>query len=493
MDLANGMIAAHLRLMLAAMDSIIDRNDGTIADERLNIIIDTAAFQKKTLGEITQYTANSEEKTQVAKVQAALPGLVQGIQVDLKHLIENGAVEYQQITASFAKMDNDIDTQAEHIDQPLVAFSKSVKGEVKEAHAQAEAIQEQLHNDLVKAEIIEWTFSISVVTLIGVIFFFFARGITKPINKIVANLSEGAEQVASAAGQVSSSSQQLAEGASEQAAAIEETSSSLEEMSSMTKQNADNAGQADNLMKDASKVVVSANDSMGRLTTSMEDISRASEETSKIIKTIDEIAFQTNLLALNAAVEAARAGEAGAGFAVVADEVRNLAMRAADAAKDTANLIEGTVKKVSEGTELVATTNEAFAEVSDSAAKVGELVGEIAAASREQAQGIEQVNTAVVDMDKVVQQTAANAEESASASEEMNAQCTVTNEMVNSLRTLIQGGKAAEGSTPKRMETPQPTVKPEPVHTKQAAALPMSEKVDPEELIPLEDGDFKDF
>jgi hypothetical protein len=250
----------------------------------------------------------------------------------------------------------------------------------------------------------------------------FARSLSRPIRRIAEGLTEGAEQVTSASNQVSSSSQSLAEGASTQAASIEETSSSLEEMSSMTRQNAENAAQADGLMKGANQVVSRANESMGKLTSSMEEISKASEETSKIIKTIDEIAFQTNLLALNAAVEAARAGEAGAGFAVVAGEVRNLAMRAAEAARNTAALIEGTVKKVKEGSELVNGTNEAFTEVATSAAKVGELVAEIAAASREQAQGIEQVNKAVAEMDKVVQQNAASAEESASASEGMHAQ-----------------------------------------------------------------------
>lgn len=255
---------------------------------------------------------------------------------------------------------------------------------------------------------------IVIIGAAGLLFaYFMARSISRPITNVVSGLNEGVDQVASASYQVSSASQSLAAGCSEQACGLEETSSSMEEMSSMTKQNADNAAQADNLMKKAQQVVSTANESMSLLTQSMVDISKASDETSKIIKTIDEIAFQTNLLALNAAVEAAMAGEAGAGFAVVADEVRNLAMRASDAAKNTANLIEGTVKKVREGSALVTRTNEAFSEVAGNVSMVGGLVAEIATASTEQAHGIDQVGKAVADMDKIVQQNAAIAEESA--------------------------------------------------------------------------------
>ena len=274
---------------------------------------------------------------------------------------------------------------------------------------------------------------------------FFARSISSPIKSAVDQMEEAANQIASASSQVAAASQSLAEGSSEQASAIEETSSSLEEMSSMTKQNAGNATQADNLMKQANEVVKKANSSMETLTSSMREISAASEETSKIIKTIDEIAFQTNLLALNAAVEAARAGEAGAGFAVVAEEVRNLAMRSADAAKNTSVLIEGTVKKIKDGSDLVAHTNEAFSEVAVSSSKVGELVGEIAAASQEQAQGIDQINKAVAEMDKVTQQTAANAEESASASEEMNAQAEQMKQVSVALVNIIGGSSSGTG------------------------------------------------
>ncbi len=278
--------------------------------------------------------------------------------------------------------------------------------------------------------------AILLLVIAGAVFFL-GRRISRPIATIVDGLFDASHQISSAAGHLSSSSLQLAEGASEQAAAIEETSSSLEEMSSMTKQNAGNAHEANNLMSGTKDTVARASQSMEMLTTSMGEISRASEETSKIIRTIDEIAFQTNLLALNAAVEAARAGEAGAGFAVVADEVRNLAMRAAEAAKSTADLIEGTVKKIREGSDLMQKTDNEFQEMAKKVGKSGELVCEIAAASGEQSQGIEQVNRAMSEIDKVVQQDAANAQETASASEEMNAQAERMKDFVRELVAMV--------------------------------------------------------
>ncbi|MDQ5987334.1 MAG: hypothetical protein CSYNP_03074 [Syntrophus sp. SKADARSKE-3] len=290
------------------------------------------------------------------------------------------------------------------------------------------------------------------ILLIGAIFLaitigimvLFSRNITLPITRAIRELNDAADQVTSASQEVSSSSQLLADGASHQASAIEETSSSLEEMSSMTRKNADNANHANSLMSETKQTVERAETSMKELTRSMQDISRASEETSKIVKTIDEIAFQTNLLALNAAVEAARAGEAGAGFAVVAEEVRNLAMRAAEAAKNTSVLIDGTVVKIKEGSNLVEKTNNKFIEVSQSAVKAANLVAEISAASDEQAQGIGQVSKAITEMDKVVQQNAATAEESASASEEMNAQAQTMKGAIMSINKLV--GNNEDGS-----------------------------------------------
>ncbi len=340
---------------------------------------------------------------------------------------------------------------------------------------------------------IKWSIGlVALVALAGIVTvaLLITQSITKPINRIIADLNDGADQVSSASSQVSSASQSLAEGASEQAASIEETSSSLEEMSAMTKGNAENATQANNLMTDANQIVEDANNAMKELTHSMADISSASQETSKIVKTIDEIAFQTNLLALNAAVEAARAGEAGAGFAVVAEEVRNLAMRAAEAAKNTANLIETTVNKVGDGSELVDRTNDAFSQVAESAAKVGELVREIAAASSEQSEGIDQVNKAVSQMDQVTQQNAANAEESASASEELNAQADQMKGMVDELVVII-GGKN-NGKWSKAVASKYPKVMDAPPQTKRLA-LPKKSSARPEQVIPMGEDDFTDF
>lgn len=267
----------------------------------------------------------------------------------------------------------------------------------------------------------------------------FANALARPIIAAIKSLTSATDEVSSTSFELFGSAQRLADAASGQAASVEETCASLEEMASMTRQNAENASQANQLMTEAKRVVEQANNAMGVLTSSIGEISRASEETQKIIRTIDEIAFQTNLLALNAAVEAARAGEAGAGFAVVADEVRNLAVRAADAAKSTANLIEGTVKTVKEGSDLVTKTNGEFLRVAAIVTKSGELVTEISAASYEQAHGVEQINKVVSEIDAVTQQNSSSAEQSASSLEEMSAQAKLMRESVVSLESLIGG------------------------------------------------------
>ncbi len=265
------------------------------------------------------------------------------------------------------------------------------------------------------------------------------RSITRPINELIAVLTEGAQEVDSASGQLSGSSNTLAEGATENAASLEETSAALEELSSMTKRNADNSMEANALMAQATEAVKKADDSMSNVIRAMNEISVSGNEIGKIIKTIDEIAFQTNLLALNAAVEAARAGEAGAGFAVVADEVRNLAIRSAEAAKNTADLIAATISNINSGEEMVNFTAENFKTVADHSGKVAELLSEVAEASREQSQGIGQITTAMTQMDKVTQSNAASAEESASAAGQLADQAGHLLEAVDRLTQLVHG------------------------------------------------------
>jgi len=314
------------------------------------------------------------------------------------------------------------------------------------------SLQNRMQRTTARTNTLMMTMAISGIVLGIILAGLITRSIVRPIRRIIVSLRTGSEQVAAASTQVSSASQSLAEGATEQAAGLEETSSSLEEMASMTKQNADNAQQANALAAEARKSADTGAESMGRMNAAIHEIQKSSDETSKIIKVIDEIAFQTNLLALNAAVEAARAGEAGKGFAVVAEEVRNLAMRSAEAAKNTANMIEESVKNANNGVDIAEEVAKVLDEIVQSVGKTTDLVGEIAAASQEQAQGIDQVNTAIAQMDKVTQQNAANAEESASASEELSAQAESMNDIVSELVALSEG----QGRTDLSASAPAP-------------------------------------
>ncbi|MGF1633592.1 MAG: methyl-accepting chemotaxis protein [Phycisphaerae bacterium] len=282
---------------------------------------------------------------------------------------------------------------------------------------------------------------IAAAVLVGIgVAYPIVRSTNSVLSRMAGMLANGADQVAAASAQVSSASQSLAQGSSEQAAALEETSSSLEEMSSQTKKNAETAQQAAALADDAQQAAGRGNVSMTKMGQAINDIQASAQETAKIIKVIDEIAFQTNLLALNAAVEAARAGEAGKGFAVVAEEVRNLAMRSAEAAKNTSQLIEQSVGNSRNGVTIAQEVGKVLAEITQSSEKVNGLIAEIAAATREQSTGIEQVNQAVGQMDKVTQQNAANAEESAAASEELASQAAQLQQVVGDLSALVSGG-----------------------------------------------------
>ncbi len=363
--------------------------------------------------------------------------------------------------ALIASIDADIDQYAASFEEgsSLAARGKTMeavrthreKGAVVAAHMEKSA-SDYLNNQVgalvtarasgaQKVATARWTaviFAIIGLSVVGLITFV-VRKITRQLRIITSSLSDGTSQIAAGSTQVSSASQLLAQGASQQASSLEETSASAEEITSMTRQNAANTSQVAQLMNTVDQRVTDGNSTLALMMTSMKQINASSDKISKIIKVIDEIAFQTNILALNAAVEAARAGQAGMGFAVVADEVRNLAQRSAQAAKDTAALIEESIATSNEGSTRLQKVAEVVGSITEAANKVKVLVDEVNIGSQEQAKGIEEIARSLTEMDKVTQGTAAAAEESASASEEMSAQA-------NSLAHIVQELRAMAGS-----------------------------------------------
>jgi methyl-accepting chemotaxis protein/methyl-accepting chemotaxis protein-1 (serine sensor receptor) len=325
-------------------------------------------------------------------------------------------------------------------------MTEIAKKQASEAAKQATSAQARMMTITLVA-----AFVTAVLLAIGALV---VRNISRSLRALAGEMSEGAEQVASAASQVSSSSQSLAQGSSEQAASLEETSASSEEINSMARKNSEHSGSAAGIVSSVQKQFDETNQSLEQMVVAMHEIKTSSDKISKIIKTIDEIAFQTNILALNAAVEAARAGEAGMGFAVVADEVRNLAQRSAQAAKDTAALIEESISRSHDGQEKVGQVATAIKAITEEAGKVKTLVDDVNMGSEEQARGIEQIGKAIAQMEQLTQQTAANAEESASAAEELNAQSDALKDIVNRLTAMVGGGETGTNNLSRRTARP---------------------------------------
>ena len=489
--------AAYYELMASAKSAVADKS-GAVSPERLKIINKNTVLLTTKSKILASLVDNPEGRQLASSLSNSVKKISVSIKDDLVQLVSSGPEESE--IASFL---NDLDRLAISIEENInKLFTMTSQARDRENTSSAQALK--------RGKMITLGVFAGMLFLIGISFGVITKTILGPLTDIVQKLQSGAELLSKSSNQISSASQSLADGASQQAASLEETSATLEEMTSMTKGNADNASEANNLMQETNQVVSQANNSMIDLTASMEAISDASQDTQKIVKTIDEIAFQTNLLALNAAVEAARAGEAGAGFAVVADEVRNLAMRAAEAAKNTGGLIESTITKVEEGYSLVKRTNEAFGDVAENSANVGTLVSEIAVASKEQSGGISQISHAVTDMDQITQRNAATAEESASSSEEMKARGDNLLQIVKTLKLMItgEGGgvgvsgaasmtgnfAAQQAAAPRSAGRPTPALPAARPSRPPKSATPARNMLKPEEAIPFDDDDdFEDF
>jgi methyl-accepting chemotaxis protein len=327
--------------------------------------------------------------------------------------------------------------------------------------------------------------------LLGIFVTLFVTGsVAKPIKQIVNSLNESALQVASASDQLSASAQQLSQGSSEQASSIEETSASLQESSAMLKQNSANTQQAVQLSGHAQDSADKGKQEMQKMMNSMDEIRKSSAQIAKIIKVIDDIAFQTNILALNAAIEAARAGESGLGFAVVAEEVRNLAGRSAQAAKDTTAIIQSNIELSGEGVLGAERVREALNEITTHVKKVRELMEEIASASYEQTEGIEQVNRAMEQIEAITQINASNSEESAAAAEELNTQAESLKLMVSELSEVVNGSatrKAGEHlNINHKHHHPDHNAVDTDVQPMSASKTVKLKSVSPEDVIPLE-------
>ncbi|MDR2367710.1 MAG: methyl-accepting chemotaxis protein [Deltaproteobacteria bacterium] len=437
-----------------------------------------------TLDKGSTFANETIEKTKVLLAACKTPGE--------RELVNNILTESQQM-ASLVLTFKEIYSTFDDNNTKRVPAREKVFGTVSQLNDQISEMTNEFANDTLNLSTNSMYTQIigtSVALLVSIFLaIFVTRSVTLPINRIIGVLTEGAQEVDNTAGQLSSASNTLAEGATENAASLEETSAALEELSSMTKRNADNAVEANALMSQATDAVSKAENSMSNVIQAMEQIATSGNEIGKIIKTIDEIAFQTNLLALNAAVEAARAGEAGAGFAVVADEVRNLAIRSADAAKNTADLIAATISNINSGSEMVNSTSENFQTVSSHSSKVAQLVSEVAEASKEQSQGINQITTAMAQMDKVTQSNAASAEESASAASQLSIQAGNLMTAVDDITTLVHGGGSS--GAPRKALTAPPQSRPQ-----KAIAPPKKggyAKPDPKTALPMDNDDDFEF
>jgi methyl-accepting chemotaxis protein/methyl-accepting chemotaxis protein-1 (serine sensor receptor) len=402
---------------------------------------DSSAKFRQALDEARPLLATDRGRQAAAQMESTL-NLWLAAYGDLKRLVQNG----------------DPDGAVKTLTERITSLYVSVGKEAEElSQLSDDILQQQKQAAESQFSTSKWLMTLLLVVggLAAVASLAIARSVAGQLRQYAGEMLEGSQQVSAAASQVAAASQSLAQGTSQQAATLEETSSSTTEIAAITRKNAENTRSVAGLMGETAQLVSAANHNLEEMVQSMKEINGSSAKISKIIRVIDEIAFQTNILALNAAVEAARAGEAGMGFAVVADEVRNLAQRSAQAAKDTALLIEESIAKSNEGSTKLDNVAQSIRQITGSSTQVKTLVDEVNAGSQEQARGIEQISGAVGQMDQMTQRSAANAEESAAASEELAAQAHSLYAVVERLRALVgNGGSAAAAGEAGRTATP---------------------------------------
>jgi methyl-accepting chemotaxis protein len=392
-----------------------------------------AAQLRAEFGELGKAVTSVQDKDTLARMEQAMSVYESGF----------NAV-YQKIQSGELKSYQTINAAMQEYKEQIHGLEDAAKGFSEAGAARMEAIDGHIRALAKRTMIIMLVVALLAIGLGSGSSVFITRKITKPLTRIIEELTRGSDQITSAAGQVAASGQSLAQGASEQATAIESVSNNFEQMTGVIRQNAASADETKKMAEKTKNVSEKGSEAVGKMSQAINDIKKSSDETSKIMKTIDEIAFQTNLLALNAAVEAARAGEAGKGFAVVAEELRNLAQRSANASKSTADMISTAIKNADSGVVITHDVSKILQEINDVSWEVDELAAQVSAGSSQQSRGVAEVGEAIDQMNKVTQASAASAEESASAAQELCAQSRALSTIVQELQAMVGHTEPAE-------------------------------------------------